>query len=230
MALFAAEGQKPGNKPPQAPQKAWESQRYEHLRWSFPETFANVKRAFSKREEWRTLEAMDEEDAWPTTAAKSGGTTLASPPTALALQRLHKLLPVEGTSVGARLARAFQRREKIEVARLKYLGSGDDGGKGRALFVAKPCTFEESGSVVPQRALRVRSKKSANEEEESSKTLTEAERLENEQYWNDRRKLRMITAQRHTSRNRKPNGGFYSSDTVAGKIWEYHTPEYSPRR
>lgn len=130
------------------------------------------------------------------------------------------------------MARAFLRREKFEVACKKYLGKGDDGGKGRTLLEAfGPLPFEPSGTLVPQRALRVREKKqpvilSPAEEAEMQKAA-ESEAAEKDRYWKERKKLRLITAQRHTSRGRKVNGGFYSSDIVAGKIWEYHTEEYA---
>lgn len=219
MALFAAEGKKEGAvvRPASRRKKAWECRKFEHLRWSFPEAYESAKRVFQKREEWRSLEEPSEEEQMQKLAMKP------SP----------KHEGKEAFSVGARLARAFGRREQIEVARLKYLGTGDDGGKGRALFESMPITFENTGSVVPQRALRVRQKPEVFPEDEDGLTLEErtakreADILERENYLKDRKKLRLITAQRHTSRNRKPNGGFYSSDTVAGKIWEYYDGFYN---
>lgn len=132
--------------------------------------------------------------------------------------------------MGTMLARAFHRREALQVACKKYLGPGDDGGKGRPLFEAKPITFEESGSIVPQRALPVRQKfpvEVSPFSEAELQAAEEAKRAERDRYWKERKKLQLIVARRHTSRMRKPNGGFYSSDVVAGKIWEYHTPEYA---
>lgn len=230
--MMASEGRgssiSPSKKPPL---KAWEAKRFEHLRWSYPETFAKAKRVHGAREEFRALTpaVVEERPDEPPVA----GNSWQSPRTPG-----WKFLSLEGTSIssmGLRIARAFQKREEREEARKKYLGGGGDAGKGHSLYAPLgPTVFEESGSMVPQRALKFGHAKrtpAAGDSEEAMVAAAAPEdaeeavanaRAERQQ----RSRVRLITARRHTSHKRKPNGGFYSSDAVAGKVWEYHTEEY----